>query len=415
MKNTPLSLGLPVEAIRTFFFSSTFKHLRGVIPTKRIAQAMEIVGLNTGYKLLHSSILRGMITLIGKKQSLTSRNMAELGNKRSTKLLTGLPEQLSHVAITKLYNRTSVPALYEVFEQCKKGILRGAKPGTRAWERVRILDCTTFTSGHKKKGKPTRRTDVPLTKLGLSIVPQTYIPSDWMISHSHSDKEAFETLIQWHLERYIYVFDRGDIEVDFYNRIIASNNDFVTQQYSGHKIQWEYNVPVNGTPKVGHFKILRKGKGILGADPKTQVRVQLVKVENTQSETTDDTPTQFWFVSSLLDCTPKKIVKLWMLRWEVETAFNWIKKTLGIQGTNWDCVHNFEVFIGFVLLALLFVLGWAVRRFGASWWKPQRFSLTDVLRKFSTVLSKFWEYRANNRPRGKTCTCCKQCGKVMKM
>lgn len=241
------------------------------------------------------------------------------------------------------------------------------------------------------------------------------MPSDWMISHSHSDKEAFEAVIKWHLERYIYVFNRGDIEVDFYNRIITSNNDFVTQQYSGHTIQWEYNVPVNGTPKVGHFKILRKRKGILGADPKTQVRVQLVKVENTQSETTDDTPSQFWLVSSLVDCQPKKIVTLWMLRWEVETTFNWIKKTLGIQGTNWNRVHNFEVFIGFVLLALLFVLGWVLRRFGASWWKPQRFSLTDVLRKFSTVLSKFWEYRANNRTKKKRCTFCKQCGKVIKM
>lgn len=406
MRKKTLTEILSVMNIRKVFYSDTFLYARALIPTRQLKEALKVEGVDYGRKITLTNVFKGIMWMVTHRQDLTLRELTNIGTSPTVRTATGMPESLSHVSIVKLLQKTDFLSVYEVMQQLLKGYLAGARTRKKRYEKVFITDTTVLTNGHKVKGKRTKEEAriFPFTKLCVLLSPETYLVQDWMFSHSHADNEAFETIVKWDKSGYTYVLDRGDIDMGFYKAFTDSGNFFVTERYSNHKIQWIYNVPLPKKPTVKQFTLLRVGEAIIGANPNTRQRVKMVQVEKRKQNEPGKPPEKVWIVTNRLSLTPKRIVELWSLRWQIETSFNWLKRTCKLRGTQWNTVQGLEVFTSLLLTVMTILLAWCARHYGLTWWKAGTFSFREALRFLCLLLDRFWEYRAF-QSRGKSLRC----------
>lgn len=391
---------LTVLSIRKVYYSDAFLYARRLVPIKKFKKALELEGLNKGNKVTLDRCFRAILWAISHGEKLSLRHLSKIGHNPLAKTMTNMPEKVSHVAIVKLLQNISVDKLHEIVHQMIKGYKAGAYPRKKAYQHVYLMDTTVLSYGHKRKGKKRPGdNDIPFTKLCARQLPQTYIPDQFFLSHNQSDKEAFEGLIEWDQEGKTYVFDMGHFKLSFYGKITSSGNTYVTKLHPQMSVTWhkKHSLPKSEQQRVGQYVPKKVAEVTIGSRRKKQQQVKMVYVERVKPVPDEKEPKRFWIITNSFTWKAKQIVEYWNLRWQVETYYNWLKNTIGFQGTQWATSQGMTVFLLLVMLAMVCLLAWCSRHHGIDWWQADKFSLGEALRTLCALLDRFWVYRTFQR------------------
>lgn len=405
MKRATLSQ-LRILGIRKVFYSDTFLYGRCLLPINSFKKALALEGLDAGNKVTLDRCVRAILWSIIHGNKPTIRGISKTGQDPLAKTMTNMPECVSHVAIVKLFQKIETRKLAEIVHQISKGYATGARSRKKRYENLYLMDTTVLSNGHARKGKKQNTEQgFPFTKLCTRQLPQTYLVNMFFTSHDHSEKEPFETLIDWDKPGKTYVFDLGHHKLSFYGKITETRNFYVSKLLNQFTKTWHYNRPLSKKKQkqVGHYIPKMVAEATLGGKrrEKDQQRVKMVYVQRVKPVPHEE-PKHFWIITNNFTWSAKRIVEYWDLRWQVETYYNWLKNTVGFQGTQWATMQGLTVFLLLTMVAMTCLLAWCSRYHGVDWWKAGRFSFGAALLSLCALVNKYWVYRTIQRIKNTT-------------
>lgn len=387
-----------------------FKYGRQILPIKEINQVVKQLGLDYNVKKIKfSNLFRSIFHAIVVKKNSYSRVIASSAKSLIGKKFSQLG-QVSHVAILDRFNSYDEEKVDALIAQILSGFDQGARKNSQDTAKVRIIDGTSFALSYSRvkdeflpigpgrKQVSTKKTYKGIMKLGLCIQAGNFMPLDWRFSDEYDDNQIFRDLVDWSKPGFIYVIDRGNVAVDYLKKFSDNKIYFIQETWDSHTfLELDNKKYQNNSRIMDRFVLRREIIGWITRSDGTRLKVRRIvafdeKHEEILSLTTND-----------FDSSPVVIIKRHARRWEVEVVFDWIKNTLGPNNnhklTQWSKIKGLRnlIRIWFAILGIL--LAFAHKKFGTRWWKPQRFSMGEIILNYENLMTMWLEAKLGLRQR----------------
>jgi len=189
-------------------------------------------------------------------------------------------------------------------------------------------------------------------KLGLVLDPQSGAPAHWVCRVGHgADNALLDELIPPDAQHagLLYLFDRGFRNYAFFQRLIDSGADLITRAAANTHWTLIEELPLDAKkPQIIGDQRVRlgshNGHNLMASDVR---RIELKTAKET-----------IVFLTSCFDPPAHQVCKTYRRRWEIETFFRWLKRTIGcakpLGNTTRAAEHTICAAIVAYLLVLLF-------------------------------------------------------------
>ncbi|MDQ8738388.1 IS4 family transposase [Paenibacillus sp. LHD-38] len=257
-------------------------------------------------------------------------------------------ESISAAQLCRKHNQVDPDLLQLVFERLVKQILAQRNPAAFRND-MKIIDSTTISLCLQKyKWAVFRQSKAGIKiHMRLSFVgEQDVLPEKATITPAKkNDRTQMDSLIDE--TGVTYVFDRGYVDYDAFNRYCKDNIRFVTRLKNNAVIEPLESFEIPPDSKVVVDERVRIGS------PQKRVKHDLRMIQTDDSE-----GNLLVLITNRFDLTSEEISEMYRSRWAIETFFKWMKQHLQIKwfyGTSERAVHNqvWIALIAFCLLALI--------------------------------------------------------------
>lgn len=193
-------------------------------------------------------------------------------------------------------------------------------------KRTDIFDATTLTLPPKladwAKAMAGRKADAAGMKLQLKLAGHSGTIKQLMFTPATgSDAPYFDDLLG-DLEAQsgvIFLFDGGYWNLDTYQQIVESDNDFVTKRAGNIQPQLVEELARPDEPLASGYTVLQDA--LVYLDDEQSLLYRRLEVRLTNGE-------QITLITSLLEASADQICLLYRYRWTIEIVFRWLRQTL---------------------------------------------------------------------------------------
>ena len=197
---------------------------------------------------------------------------------------------------------------------------------THLLKRTDIFDATTLTLPPKladwAKAMAGRKPDAAGMKLQLKLAGHSGTIKQLMFTPATgSDAPYFDDLLG-HLEAQsgvIFLFDGGYWNLDTYQQLVESDNDFVTKRAGNIQPQLVEELARPAEPLASGYTVLQDA--LVYLDDQQSHLYRRLEVRLTNGE-------QITLITSLLEASADQICLLYRYRWTIEIVFRWLRQTL---------------------------------------------------------------------------------------
>jgi hypothetical protein len=409
--NTQFKKSLTTQTIiAKMIKKKSFKTVRQLLPLKEIQKMVNNLELDAhSRKIKFINLFRAIFYSIVVKNNPYSRSIANVGKTMAGQMFSGLLP-VSHVAILDRLNVYDEEKMDALTSQILDGINAGTNRKAKDSSKVKIIDGTSIALSYSRtrdelpplgKNKLSSEEKIPsksLLKLGLTIQAGTFIPLDWQFSESYDDNQVFRDLIDWNDKGYTYILDRGNIAVGFLKKFTDNKMYFIQKTYANHTFEEEKKIKLPLVKRVlGRYRVKYEIIGWITREDGLRVKVRrIIAVDNETNEELSLTTNDF-------DTSPRVIIRQHDRRWEIEVLNDWLKNTIGPDDdhklTQWSRMQGFRNLLRIWLLILGLLLAYGQKKFGTKWWRPQRFSLGNIINSYEDQLVRWLEGKLGLRHR----------------